>query len=354
MDTESTQMTTDQSGDLRQRIRQFFQNAIPRDNVARTVDTYREFFKHDQAVDPRTQNAADAVRMYYDLATDFYEFGWGQSFHFAPLRVGEPVEDAIRRHEHYLAMRLGLKPGQRVLDAGCGVGGPMRSIARISGANIVGVNISKYQIGRGERHVRREALQNLCTFVETDFTKMPFQDGDFDAAYAMEATCHCADRRDVFRDVFRVLKPGALFAGFEWCTTDKYDANNPEHVEICRGIEEGNGLPPAVPTKEIDRSLTDVGFELLEGEDHTFRSDPATPWYMPLDVSMTPKGFLHSRAGAALTHGIVSALEASGLSPKGTVDAHSLLRLAQRTLVQGGKLGIFTPMYFFLARKPAR
>ena len=43
----------------------------------------------------------------------------------------------------------------------------------------------------------------------------------------------------------RVLKPGGLFVSYEWCLTDKYDPNNPEHVAIKQDILLGNGLPMA-------------------------------------------------------------------------------------------------------------
>ncbi|KAF9615457.1 hypothetical protein IFM89_023565 [Coptis chinensis] len=43
---------------------------------------------------------------------------------------GESLRESIKRHEHYLALQLCLKPGQKVLDVGCGIGGPLREIAR--------------------------------------------------------------------------------------------------------------------------------------------------------------------------------------------------------------------------------
>ena len=48
-------------------------------------------------------------------ATDFYEYGWGQSFHFAAQRTGEPYQQAIARHEHFLALKLNLQKGQTAL-----------------------------------------------------------------------------------------------------------------------------------------------------------------------------------------------------------------------------------------------
>lgn len=55
------------------------------------------------------------MNAYYDLATDFYEYGWGQSFHFAAQRKNEPYAQAIAKHEHFLALRLNLQKGQTAL-----------------------------------------------------------------------------------------------------------------------------------------------------------------------------------------------------------------------------------------------
>lgn len=52
---------------------------------------------------------------YYDLATDFYEYGWGESFHFAPLYKGESREHSFCKHEYRLALRLGLGPKDEAL-----------------------------------------------------------------------------------------------------------------------------------------------------------------------------------------------------------------------------------------------
>ena len=101
------------------------------------------------SVQDRTDNCQEMVNQYYDMATDFYEFGWGESFHFAPRNPNESFRESLTRHEHYLALKMGVKAGDRVLDMGCGVGGPMREIAGFSGANVVGINNNAYQVARG-------------------------------------------------------------------------------------------------------------------------------------------------------------------------------------------------------------
>lgn len=106
---------------------------------------------------------------YYNLATDIYEYGWGQSFHFCRFSVGEPFYQAIARHEHYLAHRIGITEGMKVLDVGCGVGGPAREIAKFSGAHVTGLNNNDYQIERATHYAVQEKLSNQLKFVKGDF-----------------------------------------------------------------------------------------------------------------------------------------------------------------------------------------
>jgi sterol 24-C-methyltransferase len=113
-------------------------------------------------------NSAD-WNSYYNLATDLYEYGWGQSFHFSRFAYGEPFYQAIARHEHYLAAKIGIKDGDKVLDVGCGVGGPAREIAKFTGAHITGLNNNDYQIERATRYAQKEGLAHQLQFVKGDF-----------------------------------------------------------------------------------------------------------------------------------------------------------------------------------------
>lgn len=101
--------------------------------------------------------------------TDFYEEAWAQSFHFCRFTVGEPFLQALARHEHYLAYKLGIEEGMEVLDVGCGVGGPAREIVRFTGCNVVGINNNGYQIARAARHSVRAGLEKNLSFFKGDF-----------------------------------------------------------------------------------------------------------------------------------------------------------------------------------------
>jgi sterol 24-C-methyltransferase len=313
------------------------------------IGEYTNYFDASGA-DKRKSNYADVVNKYYDLATDFYEFGWGSSFHFAPRHKWESLQSSIERHELWLAHRLGLDENMKAIDIGCGVGGPLRNIAKFSGAKIVGLNNNEYQVARARRIAEQSGLVNQASYLKGDFMNIPVPEAEFDAAYAIEATCHAPDRVGVYSQIFKVLKPGAKFGTYEWAMTDVYDSNNAQHKAHKLGIERGNGLPDLETVETILQALRDAGFEIIE---HCDRA-PATdiPWYFPLTPRLTPKGFFHTSVGRFIARKGLGLLEYAKIAPGGSSATLDMLQKGADALVAAGETGIFTPMYWILCRKP--
>lgn len=328
------------------------EQAKQRNQVSNAFSEYSDMYDENKggSVEARKNNYTTMVNHFYDLATDFYEFGWGHSFHFATRHQWESFESSIARHEMWLAHKLNLKKGMRVLDVGCGVGGPMRTIARFSEAHIVGLNNNEYQIERGRRLNEQAGLSHLCSFVKADFMKVPAEDNTYDAIYEVEATCHAPDKVGIYAEILRLLKPGQMFAGYEWVVTDKYNASNPEHVKLKKGIEVGNGLPDLETPDVIVAALKKAGFEVLESYDLAPLSD--IPWYYALSPNFSITGFLHTAFGRWITGRMVRVLEYTKLAPAGTTSVHDMLENAASDLVAAGRAEVFSPMYFVLARKP--
>lgn len=150
----------------------------------------------------------------------------------------------------------------------------------------------------------------------------------------------------------RVLKPGGTFVGYDWCVTDKYDPKNKEHVEIKRLVEEGDALPELRTTHQSVAELKSVGFQVEEG-----RILPAgdIPWYQPLKGGNSILAFDNFRTtfvGRSITRNFVWLLEKCGLAAQGSLAALEILEKAGDSLVRAGEKDIFTPYFFFLARKP--
>jgi len=332
-------------------------HSVGSENVQATADEYGGLFDaskdQNELVQKRKENYTTLVNHYYDLVTDFFEYGWGKSFHFAPMARGEAFDQAIAAHEHFLALRLKLGPGMKVLDVGCGVGGPLMEIARFSRANITGVNNNDYQIARGQKYVEKAGLKQHASFLKADFMNIPQPDNTYDAAYAIEATVHAPSKTGIYGEIFRLIKPGGYFAAYEWVMTDKYDPSNAAHIKIKRDIEIGDGIPNLDTVKECIEALQAVGFEVIEHYDLSPVDEVRpVPWYRPLEAGFSWSGFKRSVIGIQATHYMVAALEKIGLAPKGSLQTHTYLESAATGLVKGGQAGIFTPMFYFLVRKP--
>ena len=317
------------------------------EDTAERLSTYRNSQERGK------EEYAAMVETFYDLITDFYEYGWGRSFHFAPAKDGASFEEAIAGHQYFLGEALGLKPGMEVLDIGCGVGGPQRALAKKFGASIVGLNISEYQIGKCAAYNGKAGLDHLCSVLQGDFMNIPAEDGSFDGAYQIEAFPHAPNKTAAYAEVFRILRPGAIFAGYDWCVTPLYDAGNPEHRDLKQRIEFSNALPAIASFADVAAGLRAAGFELIEARDRAADADPRTPWYRPLESgSLTLKGLPRTPLGRKITSAALRVLEVVRVVPKGSFATHEILNVAADSLAAAGRLGIFTPMYYHKARKP--
>jgi len=327
-------------------------------DVNKGIDEYNRLHQADSP-EERNKEYKSLVNSYYDLATLFYEWGWGQSFHFAYRYPFESFAESIRRHEYYLASKLALSSKAsdlKVLDVGCGIGGPMRNICRFTGADVTGLTLNQYQVDRG--NVLNSAEIGSCRSVQGDFMVMPFEDSSFDAAYAIEATCHAPDRVGVYSEIMRVLKPGSVFACYEWCMTDNYDPKNEEHNKIKKYIEEGDGLPDICHTSVCVEALKKAGFEILDtrdlAEDDFEAAKGGKPWMLPLLPSwnLFTQRFQFNWLGTFLTKNILWFMELAYLAPKGTSKTQIMLQKAGAGCGQGGLTKIFTPMFLMVGRVP--
>jgi sterol 24-C-methyltransferase len=245
----------------------------------------------------------------------------------------------------------------KALDVGCGVGGPMRNIQAFTGSDITGVTINEYQVRVGNQYSAQKGVDEKCRIVQGDFQNLAelFQKEEFDVAFEIEATCHSPDRVKTFSGVNHCLKKGGYFCGYEWIVLPErgFDKTNKDHLRIKEGIEVGNGLPTLATAADIIKALEDSGFEVLESYDanRNVHSEHEIPWYQTLNGSFTLSGFRMTRVGRICTHVLVSTLEFLRIAPEGTVRVSALLNATAIDLVDGGKREIFTPSFFFLARK---
>ncbi|MDW5267599.1 MAG: methyltransferase domain-containing protein [Edaphobacter sp.] len=111
-----------------------------------------------------------------------------------------------------LADAAGLEPSTRVLDLGCGIGGPARYLAATFGCRVTGVDLSPAFIDAASYLTERCGLSDLATFQVGNALDLPFEDAAFDTVFLQHVAMNVDDRSALYAEVRRILMPGGRFA----------------------------------------------------------------------------------------------------------------------------------------------
>lgn len=235
----------------------------------------------------------NAVSRYYVAATEdylkYYQARWHHHMHYGFDRDlpkgGNPTEHMVR----YLAKIAGLMKGDRVLDAGCGVGGSSILLSRALGCRCVGITLVEGQarLARGfaatgkaggisaapvtdkPETPAREAQETSpgARFVANDFNSPAFKPGTFDAVWALESFDHADDKKAWVRTMFRLLKPGGRLVIADGFRAEK-PATEAQAAAYARFLS-GWAVPHLCSVSELESYAALAGFEPVHAEDIT-------------------------------------------------------------------------------------
>lgn len=111
-----------------------------------------------------------------------------------------------------LARLAGIRPDARVLDLGCGVGGPARTLAAEFGCTVVGVDLSKEYCRAAQKLTSLLGMDSAVSFMCADVMNLALPDGSFDVVWSQNAWMNIEDKARFLQQVRRFLRPGGLFA----------------------------------------------------------------------------------------------------------------------------------------------
>lgn len=147
------------------------------------------------------------MAQYSDAFMDRLELIWGRGF----LSPGGPAEVGL------IVDGLELD-GRDVLDIGAGLGGPARVLAAEHGARVVGVDVEEGVLDRARRQLAEEGLSDRIRLRLVAPGPLPFADGCFDVVFSKDSLVHIPDKRAIYDEMRRVLRPGGWVAVSDWMT----------------------------------------------------------------------------------------------------------------------------------------
>ncbi|MCW2853868.1 MAG: methyltransferase protein [Nocardioides sp.] len=153
---------------------------------------------------------AEAISHHYDVSNAFYRQVLGPSMAYTCAvypHADATLEEAQAEKFDLVARKLDLKPGQRLLDVGCGWGGMVRHAAKEYGVKALGVTLSQQQADWGKEAIDRDGLGDLAEVRHLDYRDV--MEGGFDAVSSIGLTEHIGVRNypSYFRFLHDRLKP---------------------------------------------------------------------------------------------------------------------------------------------------
>lgn len=118
-----------------------------------------------------------------------------------------------------LATEAGIGAGSKVLDLGCGLGGPAMHLAEKLGCSVTGVDLVQTNIDTAQQRASDRGLSTKVQFQQGDAQDLPFADNSFDVIFSQDAWCHVPDKAQLISEVGRVVSPEGRIAFTDWVRT---------------------------------------------------------------------------------------------------------------------------------------
>ena len=216
---------------------------------------------------------------YYNQAHLDYEWVWrthkNLSLHYGFYdQAHRTHHEALLNMNRVLANMAHIESKDKVLDAGCGIGGSSIWLAKNLGANVMGVNINESQLSKARALAEINGIQSLVHFIRRNFSDTGLESNSFDVVWGLESICYAEDKKVFLGEAKRVLKNNGRIVvadGF----LKKSDLTKKERREMDIWLE-GWAVPNLAEAQSFKKDLEELGFRNIVFKDITENVMPSS------------------------------------------------------------------------------